>query len=755
MRISKKIYQAVSIILLTCMQLSYADTVPFSAIEICSTWNCGDIRLTNQREILTVKNNSIYPVTINYIAFENLTTIDKGIGLAIEPGEFISPYLLPGQSNYDFIINTTYPGDRLAPVKIIAAYNDSNGEEKIATAEIHASIDPKLFHENYLQPPFESIISDDNINPHKTSTTTPHTTPNTTYEGNLDEVHLKPLQMIAHYLPNLHKQKTTSAIPHIDSYTITESKNRGLDTYVFDDDYKIEYIHPPKAGVLKFKKPGIKTFKIINDWDSEVTIKRIFFNADQFSLYPILRSFAIQGFAPNSKLPRGAWYELQIKAEENASTSIYPGGTQFFIVYTVMVNGEEKERAAEFRVKIDYNDEVEFDVRNLEFTSLERKFTETPCPEQLQYSFINNPYNLHDNGTSGKYFYQAAPTVKKLIIKNKSPSPTIKVTNVSLDQDKAGVHIGNYSSCSSLEAGKSCEVDITVDHEATDEAVPVYVTYHTNDKEVVATAAIIIKRKSDNIGINPDDIITPLINSAAKETVKSTFGVIKKAIYDKGPGGKIVGMLGTVAERNVEKDLGKILYLPIPLLTKIGYAETFAGVVKKPKPGVLTNHINSIGKTIAKGGYEIIGGKITNLISPKSVFYYFKYMGVELAAGGIALSASESICDFLIGYQGEYLPERWENAWLFRHKKTINSSIATIVKMGGLVLIGPCDTALEFTMGVISEIVVGLDGDRENYEKSKKSLGRKGKSEEEDTIPGGSEYIDCTENNCQCGYQTS
>ncbi|CAL7963341.1 hypothetical protein GAMM_40245 [Gammaproteobacteria bacterium] len=520
----------------------------------------------------------------------------------------------------------------------------------------------------------------------------------------------------------------------------------------FKEFLEREYIEPYKERqelllqqqTLKFDQPGIRTLRIVNNWDSDITIKRIFFNADQFSLYPILHSFAIQGFMPDSKIPERAWYEFQIKAEENAGNSIYPGGTQFFVVYRV--DDVEGDQLAEFRVKIDYNNDIEFDIRNLLFDYSQTSEDFEACLKQRGYYPIGDPEYDSRCHRTGIFSYDCSneqtkfcadkPSTKKLIITNKNKdSSAIKITNIDLVPNKTGVHIGDYSSCSNLEAGKTCGVDITIDHDTTDEAVPVYVTYDVNGKkEVRATAAIIIKRNSnDNL---KDNFGKPLANSFTKELDKDVLMVIKRFIHDKE---------GVVKEW---------LYFPIPLITKNIHSATNEQLIGKSPANDLTSYLNSIGKSIAKAVFEM-GIRRTipaskPYISDHDIPYYFKYMGVEIAAGGVTLTW----VDFFIGSQGEYLPESWENNYSFIMKKTLVYGLATVVKMGGLWYIGTCKSLLNGIVGVLSEAFAGSVDDYKNYYVHKESLGNKAaKNVKADGMTGSAEYIECSESQCKCGYQ--
>lgn len=807
---SKKIKQTIvktlfHIMVIACTQFCYANSAQTQLVEVSKeeSWydninEPGPLPNTNTKEVLaTVKNNSQSPIVIKNIVFANQATTYKNGTTTFSIKPHAISYVLQSHTSYKFVIRIEGCHDTLlmppkeAKLHVVYSSIDDN-QDIVVTAKILATNTIRILPENELA------------------------------------IYLEPL-------------------------------------------------HSPTE--INFTKPDIKTLKIINLWDKDITIKKVFFYADQFSLQSISRSLIIQGSAAESKIPPGAGYELQIKAKDNASTSIYPDGTQFFIVYKV--DGDEEEKATEFKVKINYNNDIEFDTRNLLFDYYENSENSEDfdaCLKQLGYHQKNTPKYLHNYDfhydpncrKTGLFSYDCnnndteycshQPPIKKLTIKNKNLSRNIAITKISSglnqDQDKTGINIGDYGSCSKLDIGASCDVNVTVDSAAQNGAIPIYVTYDIDGKEIVATAAIIIRRShADNKNTLMNNTGKPIFSAFIKEIIKNALTTVEQYFFGK------------------KTALGEFLYFPVPTLTKEihSYAKnsTITAGTLKGNNNIMATAVNPLGKTAGKALFEKVKKRVDATIathmqqpiiettvaspgspsathhvipvasqeklqkdlrsppssppmalidlrsgqSPRSMditaspsptlrskrgipsiavddpdtvmsgpstsdlqaasagtpiykdpphnfFYFVQYLGVDFIAGAI----TGPLIDFLIGYQGEYLPERWESNETFKHKKLISNSVATAVKIGGLWFMcwhGALKTVASDVSqrqlwkaiitdkglnGIVGVAAEGYVGYREDCKKPEYS-GRKDQTEKDI-----SEYINRPENECQCFY---
>jgi len=416
------------------------------------------------------------------------------------------------------------------------------------------------------------------------------------------------------------------------------------------------------SSKLEFTKPGDKTIRLINDLDDDITLESTFLAGNQFSIYPAARSISMHGLAACAKISAGESCTFKVNAAENASASIDPEGSQFFITYSVDAKGIS--RLNKFTVKIDYNKDVGFKVRNLKFTDKK---------------FANELINITPTPLS---------STKKLTIVNNNPASTVTIKNIQLAQKKAGITIGDYRDCLNLKGKSSCEVDITVSHEAEDDATPIYVTYDTDDgkKDIVATAAIIISQDS-----NKDK--TDLGTAVKAGLALSTYLNLQKLIL-----GKLPKMLGNAIRIGTAYKSTKF-YNPLEnhYIKPKSYESSYL-------PNQLTEDAT---KTIVGGGFKMTGD-ITG--------YYLSKFACATMANYITTEVTN-----LMFSSKEYLPE--EDGFLSAivkstgatsHKKAISFGMKTILRTGCLAVVNlatgipqPPDVSIDFAVDMATLVQVG------------------------------------------------
>lgn len=214
--------------------------------------------------------------------------------------------------------------------------------------------------------------------------------------------------------------------------------------------------------VLTFKKAGKQRVTIENHLAEKIIIGEIFFLGDDFTKPLITRDISTLGHSIPYEIPAGKSYSFLIQAAANASSTINPQGEQLLLNYKVVTREENK--FVPFKIKIDYNKDVEFKVRNIEFSK---------------------------------------PGIKRLVINNTNGEAAINVTGVKFLQKEIGVIIKDYSGCANLNPGQSCEVEIESGESVAavgERVIPIHVTYDVVNREgvqqkvtdLVAVAAAII-----------------------------------------------------------------------------------------------------------------------------------------------------------------------------------------------------------------------------------------------------------------------
>lgn len=410
---------------------------------------------------------------------------------------------------------------------------------------------------------------------------------------------------------------------------------------------------------LEFTKPGSRTIKVINGTAAPIALKNILFAGDQFSTPLTKHGVSMGGIDSCAKIPLGASCKFTINAEANASPSIYPDGQQFFIAYSS--SNKAQLEPAEFIVKINYNHDISFKIRNLSFAKKQRGFMRmqnpfyNPANSYLDFSNLSQ----HQPGTNAECFYQELPTTKKLTIVNKSPLEVIDITTVYLDEPKAGITIGDYAHCKNLTNGGSCEVEIAVDYDEPDTAIPIRVVYNTNSKkELVATAAIII---TQNYEYNKGK--TDLYSATLGGLSLSTYLNLQKLSFTELP--KLVGAITRIGTAYSSTDFYN------PLESNYIKAKDYEG-----------SHLPNL----------IVEEGIKNLVS-----IYFKWPSFnrptealeyipKFSCAVLANLITRIVMDFVFA-DGNYLPEEGEwspgflnGADLIEYKKTISFSVKNLLR---------------------------------------------------------------------------
>ncbi len=260
-------------------------------------------------------------------------------------------------------------------------------------------------------------------------------------------------------------------------------------TLKITDDYNDAKV---KTASVVFQAPGDQKLTIENHLQKDIDMGNIIFVGDEFTAPLVARDLATQGYSGCSTVKSGTSCSLVLNVRDNASPTINPGGELLLLNYRV--SGEEENKFAGFKVKIDYNNGVIFKVRNLEFTqynmSAELLY---PCVDPV----LNNLYNVHKESTRGGYVKFSPP--QKLTILNEN-SQAIKVTNIRFAKEELDLTIGDFSGCAHVSGGGSCEVGVSINNlNTSDRTIPIYVVYDVLDenngvvkKDLLAIAAAII-----------------------------------------------------------------------------------------------------------------------------------------------------------------------------------------------------------------------------------------------------------------------
>jgi hypothetical protein len=220
---------------------------------------------------------------------------------------------------------------------------------------------------------------------------------------------------------------------------------------------------------LIFEVPGNQKITIENHLQKDVDIGNMYFVGDEFTVPNVSRDIHINSASGCSTVKSGTSCTFVINAAENASPSINNDSELLLLNYKI--NGEQKDKFVQFKLKLDYNNDMIFKVRNLEFKANEATFMEMPHFETL--TMINN-----------------------------NPSFSINIKEIRLAERNTNFVIGDCKKCSVLKSNDSCEVGIGIDLNTgknKNDVIPIYVAYDVIDannevvkKNLIATAAAIV-----------------------------------------------------------------------------------------------------------------------------------------------------------------------------------------------------------------------------------------------------------------------
>ena len=685
-----------SIAMLLCAQFVCADSAQTpmrdGEVLICKNHICGDIKLTKVREEIKIQNDSLAPITIREIHLVNNTQAAGGASPFIESETIILPVTLESQGNYTVVING---------IKQRAANN--------ASAEVQ-------------------VIYDDNVGGKNRVVTANLTFPFSREQDVEKEalvVNLAPLEYtVPYYFPNPYQRGTRSAVST--EYSVSKVYNEeqfvpiGEGVYVLPvgagGNYKPEYIRPT-VETIDFEQPGIKRITLVNKWHEEITLLGVFFDIKKTSAVQTARSLVVQGFEAGRIVPGGGTHELQIQAEENASSSIEPEGNHFFVAYKVKVGGKDEVRYSEFKVKVSYNEDVGFYERNLLFDGVGSK--------EL---YLRNKNNAQD--------------IKIKQIGFLSLDQGTNFDDISLTQETSGVHIQQHD-CSFLKKGgaNGCRAVVTVDQDAKDNLVPVYVKYDICDSsdgvcrevvahDVIATAVIAVSKNQELA--DDKDVVAADDNSF----VEVAEIIANKVLKNRGSNGdeNKKGSLGYAADiaRSILNGMSKEeLKVMVKKVVGFGYISHdlknmlnpwFVGlmqagfvneeIVNKPEKGYINTVFAAAGKAGVSWGLrnffpveEVLRGIKTGRLIPNSkVPTFLATLGCDAPANIVGLWI-----ELHFFHEGKYLPENWDSFFMRNQNAIINTVVAT-VKVGCLGALGYA-TPGSATIAILGETIAGLSKD--------------------------------------------
>lgn len=249
------------------------------------------------------------------------------------------------------------------------------------------------------------------------------------------------------------------------------------------------------STVLIFKESGEQKVTVKNYLQKDIVVGDVYFIGDEFTTPLVARDISVLGYSHAAGLiiKAGTSYSFIINASQNATPTVNPDGEELLLGFKII--GEKESKYFPFKIKIDYNNDIIFKKRNLEFY---------PKPDPDLY---NECYNFYHTGTMPINLScnrLSSSEVKKLTIMNNG-SLAANIKSVQLARNGSGINIGNYSSCYNLKSGTSCEVDVTTDgSEAKNDVIPVFVTYDVVDesskvvnKDLIAAAAVIVSTQDE------------------------------------------------------------------------------------------------------------------------------------------------------------------------------------------------------------------------------------------------------------------
>lgn len=233
---------------------------------------------------------------------------------------------------------------------------------------------------------------------------------------------------------------------------------------------------------LTFIKPGQQEIIIENRSQRDIRMVDIFFIGDDFTTPLVTHGITVLGY--NSEhddiiIKPQTSYSFVIKASDKASPTINPDGDLLVLAYYQY--DKKIPILIPLKVKIDYNNSVEFLQRNLEFF------------------WHKNEYSLK--------------LTQALTIVNHNLENSIQITDIKVARDSHANFIIKNNFKYILTPGRSCIVDIAVnanDIIGINDVKPIWITYNVIDKDntvvsadLTAVAAIIIKESVDKNGVEP------------------------------------------------------------------------------------------------------------------------------------------------------------------------------------------------------------------------------------------------------------
>jgi hypothetical protein len=384
---------------------------------------------------------------------------------------------------------------------------------------------------------------------------------------------------------------------------------------------KITDTHVYHPTSLMFEAPGNQKITIENHLQKDLDVGNIYFVGDEFTAPHIGRDIHTDSASGCSIVKSGTSCSFVINAAENASPSINNDSELLMLNYRIY--GEQKDRFAQFKLKLDYNNDVIFKIRNLEFKANEATWME------LYHHF------------------------KELTIINNNSSFLINVKNIRLPERSVDFVIGDYKNCSNLKSHGSCEVAIGTNFNTIkNDVVPIYVTYDLVDadgmvikKDLIATAAAIVNYPSEKTAehvrsaearvdgaIAGASIVVPYA-AITQKFIKKFFVVVlprKAGIMTDIATGFLAGGSYFISDKIVESTVGD--YESSYYVNKIFSAATMHGVI-------------AFGLCSRNGGYGLCAA-------------------ATIGCGLLGTFGGEAITDALYSNVVYHLPEQSWYGWL-------------------------------------------------------------------------------------------
>lgn len=280
-------------------------------------------------------------------------------------------------------------------------------------------------------------------------------------------------------------------------------------------------------SILLFNEPSTQQITIENHLKKDVNIGHMYFIGDEFTAPLIARGVSIQGSSGCTTIKAGTACTFLINAKENASATINPAGELLLVNYKVA--GDKKDKFFKLKIKINYNDDIFFGVRNIKFLKKEgrvRKYYN--YPETIKLSPLHGgkgtSYTYYDSTKSGE--------TRELTIINNNPQNSVHIKSVKFGREGVDGEV-DYSACSFLTSNEFCTAKIFIDYETKNDLIPILVTYDIVGKEtktdIVAAAVAIVNYAPQNYTVESGQPGLALLSGAAS----GSLGVISGLVTDK------------------------------------------------------------------------------------------------------------------------------------------------------------------------------------------------------------------------------